>query len=184
MGKDQPVRRYTLQDMQSSFSKITTVRFNESVSLGPDLRIQASSSGFGLGACFWTITRGFERVVYISSSTLSGSRHSCVFDKDSAKNADVVLISDVAGRDLGIEKSIGTIYAEIARAMEVNRYSLIFPVSPFGIIFDLIELVNHSLSSTGKISVPIHFISGVAKECVYLGNILSEWYETFLILRY
>ncbi|KAJ3215403.1 hypothetical protein HDU67_000448 [Dinochytrium kinnereticum] len=120
-----PVRRYTKQDMDACLAKVTIVRFREVVPVGLDFWVRPSSSGFGLGACYWNITKAFQKVVYISSATLSGSRHSSVFDKENSSLADVVIVSDVTSQQTTIEKSVGVIFSEIG-SMNDERQAAVF----------------------------------------------------------
>ncbi|KAJ3192096.1 Integrator complex subunit 9 [Irineochytrium annulatum] len=85
--------------------------------------------------------------------------HFALMDEASLRNVDIVIAADVSSR----------------KVADSGSGSLLFPVLPFGITFEVIECIHYCLNDLGKPNAPIHYISPYGKESVHMCNILGEW---------
>jgi len=60
-----------------------------------------------------------------------------------------------------------------------NGGNVLVPCYPSGVTYDLFECLSGHLESCGLLSVPMYFISPVAKSSLAYSNIYSEWSVLF-----
>ncbi|KAJ3027009.1 UNVERIFIED_CONTAM: Integrator complex subunit 9 [Siphonaria sp. JEL0065] len=167
---------FSVHEARECVSKIKRVRFNEVFTVGP-LTLTAISSGYCLGATNWMIGYHFQKILYLSTSSVTLNKHSAPLDTESLKSADFIIANNtysassqpLATRD-ALAKSSKTIYSNLVRAIETGG-TVVFLCKPFGTLFDLLELMESMMGVT----VVVHVVSRVANESLTVCNILGEW---------
>ena len=56
-----------------------------------------------------------------------------------------------------------------------RKMNIIFPIDPFGSVYDLIRICSNQLITSGVPQLPINVISSVAKQSLHGANICAEW---------
>ena len=72
-------RLYTAADIQECMRRIQTVSYEQWVWLGPHSRLQALSSGMGLGASNWMVEMDGRRIFMLGPSSLVSGRLAATF---------------------------------------------------------------------------------------------------------
>ncbi|KAJ3202612.1 Integrator complex subunit 9 [Entophlyctis luteolus] len=169
---------YSQNEALSCLSKFTNVQFKENISIGP-VTLTALSSGFCLGATNWMITYHFQSIAYIATSSTLLNAHSAPMDVASLKIADYVITNNAAPSAISqttksiMETSGKRVFSELSRAIE-NGMTVVFLCKPYGVLFDLLELVESAFGTMGM-TTSVHVVSGVANESLKVCNILGEW---------
>ncbi|KAI8609473.1 beta-lactamase-like protein [Chytriomyces sp. MP71] len=172
-------RCFSLEDVHSCIAKIQKVRFNELSEAGP-LTLNALSSGFALGACNWMMTYHWQKILYLSTSSFHTNTHASPINREPLKAADFVICNNGTGthqaeatHPLALKRSAHVLFTEISRAIETGG-TVVFLSKPFGVMFDLLELVEHAFATMGATGT-VHVVSGAAKESLKVCNVLGEW---------
>lgn len=166
---------YKKIDIEKSFEKIQSIRFNESIK-HYGFECIPSSSGYGLGSANWVIeSKGFERVVYISDSSLSLSRYPTPFQLSPIDNPDVLILSKINHYPNNPpDQMLSELCSNIGSTLQQGGTVLI-PSYSCGIILDLFEHLADYLNKVGLPYVPIYFVSSVSKAVLSYADIYSEW---------
>ncbi|KAJ3376896.1 Integrator complex subunit 9 [Entophlyctis sp. JEL0112] len=72
-----------------------------------------------------------------------------------------------------METSGKRVFSELSRAIE-NGMTVVFLCKPYGVLFDLLELVESAFGTMGM-TTSVHVVSGVANDSLKVCNILGEW---------
>ncbi|KAK2180539.1 hypothetical protein NP493_439g04033 [Ridgeia piscesae] len=170
-------RCYSNHDIQSCLSKVQKVGFSEKKDVFGAVTITAASSGFCLGSCNWTIHSDYEKIGYISgSSTLT--THPKPMDQAPLRNSDVLIMCSLSQTPMANpDAMIGEFCVNAAMTLK-NGGNVLVPCYPSGVTYDLFECLSGHLESCGLLSVPMYFISPVAKSSLAYSNIYSEWLST------
>ncbi|KAB1255977.1 Integrator complex subunit 9 [Camelus dromedarius] len=91
-------RCYTMQEVNSALSKIQLVGYSQKIELFGAVQVTPLSSGYALGSSNWIIQSHYEKVSYVSGSSLltTHPQFSVVFqpmDQASLKNSDVLILT-------------------------------------------------------------------------------------------
>ncbi|PNI68037.1 INTS9 isoform 11, partial [Pan troglodytes] len=81
-------RCYTMQEVNSALSKIQLVGYSQKIELFGAVQVTPLSSGYALGSSNWIIQSHYEKVSYVSGSSLL-TTHPQPMDQASLKNSDV-----------------------------------------------------------------------------------------------
>ncbi|EGC28355.1 hypothetical protein DICPUDRAFT_160278 [Dictyostelium purpureum] len=166
---------YKKLDIEKSFEKIQTVRFNESIYFY-GFECSAVSSGFCLGSCNWVIeAKGFERMVYMSDTSLSVSRYPTVFQMEPLEKPDILILSKLNNHPINLPDEMFTELSLSIGSTLQSGGNVIIPSYSCGIILDLLEHLAEYLNQMNLASTQIYFISSVSKAVLSYADIYAEW---------
>jgi len=167
-------RLYTRERMEASLSRVQMVGFNEKTSIFGLVEISPVSSGYCLGSCNWLITTGYEKVVYVSSSSTL-TTHPKTMDQISIKGADVMIMTALTHTPTQMpDPMIGEFCRIVCDTLKASGNVLV-PCYPSGILYDLFECLSNQMDMNGLTTVPMFFFSPVADSSLAYSNIMAEW---------
>uniref|UniRef100_A0A131YKB0 Integrator complex subunit 9 n=2 Tax=Rhipicephalus TaxID=426455 RepID=A0A131YKB0_RHIAP len=175
LGKPRSWRQlYSMQDVNSSLSKVKVVGFAEKVDVFGMVQVSAVSSGYCLGSCNWIVTADHEKIVYMSgSSTLT--THPKPIEHGPLRNADALILTSLTQTPLANpDTMLGEFCITVAMTVKMGGNVLI-PCYPSGVTYDLFECLSGHLETTGQVNVPMYFLSPVAENSLAYSSILAEW---------
>ncbi|XP_026527229.1 integrator complex subunit 9 [Notechis scutatus] len=85
-------RCYNMQEVNSALSKIQLVGYSQKIELFGAVQVSPLSSGYALGSSNWIIQSHYEKVSYVSGSSLL-TTHPQPMDQASLKNSDVLILT-------------------------------------------------------------------------------------------
>ncbi|KAJ3037228.1 Integrator complex subunit 9 [Rhizophlyctis rosea] len=97
-----------------------------------------------------------------------------VIDNKLLANADILILNNIKMADVEVQEQLSRMHKEVAETLS-NGGNVLFPVHPIGSIYELLRTVRSGMSRAGLTTLPIHFVSPVAKQSLALSNIRSEW---------
>ncbi|KAJ3177737.1 Integrator complex subunit 9 [Geranomyces variabilis] len=169
---------YSMHDIETCISKIRRVHFSETIELdshGDDITIVAVSSGLSLGSAHWIIESPNGKVSYAAGSTHDELGHMALIDDRAFASMDAIIYSQMG---TPIPRPIVDVISDmlqlVVKTLE-SRGNVLFPMHPYGLIFDLIKYVWHGLKTFGFTETPLHVVSPVAKRSLHRANIEGEW---------
>lgn len=165
---------YSKQDIQSCISRIKPAAFSENLSLFGALKLTPLSSGYCLGSCNWVIKSEFEKISYISGSSLL-TTHSLPISQEPLKNSDVVIFTGITQTPThNPDSMLGEFCSTLAVTIK-NGGNVLVPCYPSGVLYDLFECLAGYMDKMGLGQTPFFFISPVAEMSLDYSQILSEW---------
>lgn len=168
---------YTKEEMNASLARIQNVGYSEKTDCFGLLQVTAVSSGYCLGSCNWIISSGFEKIVYLSSSS-SLTTHPRSMDQQSIKNPDCLILTALTQTPTQMpDPMIGDFCRMVCETLKSNGNVLV-PCFPSGIIYDLLECLAGQMEMNGLTTVPLFFLSPVADSSLAYSNIMAEWLST------
>ena len=176
---------YTLKEIESSFSKLTVLNFNEIHQLDENVSITGISSGYSLGSSNWVFQTKTKKVGYLSNSSLSTHRHPSAFDFASMQNADILIIEDIVNKvNIDFSKPIHTpgitntdilasnfVEALTSHLRKNTSSHILIPVSNALFFLDFIDLFRVRVSNFIK----IHIIGCCFEEIIGYANANVEF---------
>jgi len=167
-------KMYTKEKMEACLSKVQMVGFNEKTSIFGLIEISPVSSGYCLGSCNWLMTTGYEKIVYVSSSSTL-STHPKSMDQVSLRGADVMIMTALSHTPTQMpDPSIGEFCRIVCDTLK-NAGNVLVPCYPSGIIYDLFECLSNQMDMNGLTTIPMFFFSPVADSSLAYSNIMAEW---------
>lgn len=167
-------RLYTRDMMESSLSKVQMVGFNEKTSIFGLVEISPVSSGYCLGSCNWLMTTGYEKIVYVSSSSTL-TTHPKQMDQVSIRGADLMIMTALTHTPTQMpDPMIGEFCRIVCDTLKASGNVLV-PCYPSGVIYDLFECLSNQMDMNGLTTVPMFFFSPVADSSLAYSNIMAEW---------
>uniref|UniRef100_A0A6B2KZR5 Beta-Casp domain-containing protein n=1 Tax=Arcella intermedia TaxID=1963864 RepID=A0A6B2KZR5_9EUKA len=160
---------YTLQDVESSISKIRSCSYNEKMAVSDALQITAVSSGYCLGGCNWIIQTKHEKISYVSQSSLH-ARSIMSLDTKPIENSDFLILSDISDHTRTPDNHLNDLCNAIATTL-THGGNILIPVNPSDFVFDLYEQIAAFVSP----SHPIFFVDPAADNIVSYSNISAEY---------
>ncbi|KAJ8020959.1 Integrator complex subunit 9 [Holothuria leucospilota] len=165
---------YTKQDIQSCISKIKPAAFSEKLSLFGALKLTPLSSGYCLGSCNWVIKSEFEKIAYVSGTSLL-TTHSTPVSQEPLKNCDVLIFTGITQTPThNPDSMLGEFCSTLAVTIK-NGGNVLVPCYPSGVLYDLFECLAGYMDKMGLGQTPFFFISPVAEMSLDYSQILSEW---------
>lgn len=165
---------YSLQDIESSLSKVQVVGFNERKNIFGALTAMACSSGYSLGSSNWVVHSEYEKITYVSgSSTLT--THPKPIDQAPLRHSDILIMSCLTQTPLTNPDSMIGEFCVNAAVTIKNGGNVLVPCYPSGVTYDLFECLSGHLDSCGLSTVPMYFISPVSNSTLAYSNIFGEW---------
>ncbi|EMP32547.1 Integrator complex subunit 9 [Chelonia mydas] len=132
------------------------------------------SSGYALGSSNWIIQSHYEKVSYVSGSSLL-TTHPQAMDQASLKNSDVLILTGLTQiPTANPDGMVGEFCSNLAMTVR-NGGNVLVPCYPSGVIYDLLECLYQYIDSAGLSNVPFYFISPVANSSLEFSQIFAEW---------
>uniref|UniRef100_A0A452EEI3 Integrator complex subunit 9 n=1 Tax=Capra hircus TaxID=9925 RepID=A0A452EEI3_CAPHI len=167
-NKDIQRRCYTMQEVNS------LVGYSQKIELFGAVQVTPLSSGYALGSSNWIIQSHYEKVSYVSGSSLL-TTHPQPMDQASLKNSDVLILTGLTQIPTANPDSmVGEFCSNLALTVR-NGGNVLVPCYPSGVIYDLLECLYQYIDSAGLSSIPFYFISPVANSSLEFSQIFAEW---------
>ncbi|XP_023570431.1 integrator complex subunit 9 isoform X2 [Octodon degus] len=167
-------RCYTMQEVNSALSKIQLVGYSQKIELFGAVQVTPLSSGYALGSSNWIIQSHYEKVSYVSGSSLL-TTHPQPMDQTSLKNSDVLVLTGLTQiPTANPDGMVGEFCSNLALTVR-NGGNVLVPCYPSGVIYDLLECLYQYIDSAGLSSIPFYFISPVANSSLEFSQIFAEW---------
>uniref|UniRef100_A0A8D1KJA5 Integrator complex subunit 9 n=2 Tax=Sus scrofa TaxID=9823 RepID=A0A8D1KJA5_PIG len=167
-------RCYTMQEVNSALSKIQMVGYSQKIELFGAVQVTPLSSGYALGSSNWIIQSHYEKVSYVSGSSLL-TTHPQPMDQASLKNSDVLILTGLTQiPTANPDGMVGEFCSNLALTVR-NGGNVLVPCYPSGVIYDLLECLYQYIDSAGLSSIPFYFISPVANSSLEFSQIFAEW---------
>uniref|UniRef100_A0A8C5PBJ1 Integrator complex subunit 9 n=1 Tax=Leptobrachium leishanense TaxID=445787 RepID=A0A8C5PBJ1_9ANUR len=152
---------YTMQEVNSALSMIQLVGYSQKIELFGAVQVTPLSSGYALGSSNWIIQSHYEKVSYVSGSSLL-TTHPQAMDQASLKNSDILILTGLTQiPTANPDGMVGEFCSSLAMTIRSGGNVLV-PCYPSGVIYDLLECLYQYIDSAGLSSVPFYFISPVA----------------------
>ncbi|XP_069584497.1 integrator complex subunit 9 isoform X1 [Ranitomeya imitator] len=165
---------YTMQEVNAALSKIQLVGYSQKIELFGAVQVTPLSSGYALGSSNWIIQSHYEKVSYVSGSSLL-TTHPQPMDQTSLKNSDVLILTGLTQiPTANPDGMVGEFCSNLAMTIR-NGGNVLVPCYPSGVIYDLLECLYQYIDSAGLSSVPFYFISPVANSSLEFSQIFAEW---------
>ncbi|XP_016279055.1 integrator complex subunit 9 isoform X1 [Monodelphis domestica] len=167
-------RCYTMQEVNSALSKIQLVGYSQKIELFGAVQVTPLSSGYALGSSNWIIQSHYEKVSYVSGSSLL-TTHPQPMDQASLKNSDVLILTGLTQiPTANPDGMVGEFCSNLALTVR-NGGNVLVPCYPSGVIYDLLECLYQYIDSAGLSNIPFYFISPVANSSLEFAQIFAEW---------
>ncbi|KAK2510877.1 Ints9 [Columba guinea] len=138
------------------------------------VQVTPLSSGYALGSSNWIIQSHYEKVSYVSGSSLL-TTHPQPMDQASLKNSDVLILTGLTQiPTANPDGMVGEFCSNLAMTVR-NGGNVLVPCYPSGVIYDLLECLYQYIDSAGLSNVPFYFISPVANSSLEFSQIFAEW---------
>ncbi|XP_040454096.1 integrator complex subunit 9 isoform X1 [Falco naumanni] len=165
---------YTMPEVNAALSKIQMVGYSQKIELFGAVQVTPLSSGYALGSSNWIIQSHYEKVSYVSGSSLL-TTHPQPMDQASLKNSDVLILTGLTQiPTANPDGMVGEFCSNLAMTVR-NGGNVLVPCYPSGVIYDLLECLYQYIDSAGLSNVPFYFISPVANSSLEFSQIFAEW---------
>ncbi|KAM6084912.1 integrator complex subunit 9 isoform 2-T2 [Theristicus caerulescens] len=165
---------YTMPEVNAALSKIQLVGYSQKIELFGAVQVTPLSSGYALGSSNWIIQSHYEKVSYVSGSSLL-TTHPQPMDQASLKNSDVLILTGLTQiPTANPDGMVGEFCNNLAITVR-NGGNVLVPCYPSGVIYDLLECLYQFIDSAGLSNVPFYFISPVANSSLEFSQIFAEW---------
>ncbi|XP_078085589.1 integrator complex subunit 9 isoform X2 [Mustelus asterias] len=167
-------RCYTMSEVNLALSKVQLVGYSQKIELFGAVQITPLSSGYCLGSSNWIIQSHYEKVAYVSGSSLL-TTHPQPMEQTSLKNSDVLILTGLTQiPTANPDGMLGEFCSNLAVTVRSGGNVLV-PCYPSGVIYDLLECLYQYIDSAGLSSIPFYFISPVANSSLEFSQIFAEW---------
>ncbi|KJH50471.1 hypothetical protein DICVIV_03403 [Dictyocaulus viviparus] len=167
---------YSKQTIDEALSRITTVAFNQAINLEGSISVLACPSGYSMGSANWVFKTEYERVGYLTSSSVR-STHSRPVEWEKLHELDALILTSLGKTpEIPFESVVNEVSQMIVDTLKRNG-NVLMPVNPVGAVYDLIDVVSRSIDNAGGsiLETRIYFISPVAKGALAYSNVNAEW---------
>ncbi|XP_078413563.1 integrator complex subunit 9 isoform X1 [Cetorhinus maximus] len=167
-------RCYTMPEVNLALSKVQLVGYSQKIELFGAVQITPLSSGYCLGSSNWIIQSHYEKVAYVSGSSLL-TTHPQPMEQTSLKNSDVLILTGLTQiPTANPDGMLGEFCSNLAVTVRSGGNVLV-PCYPSGVIYDLLECLYQYIDSAGLSTIPFYFISPVANSSLEFSQIFAEW---------
>jgi len=175
-------RLYTRTEARAALERVQPVSYGEQVRLSEtsSLLACAHSSGHSLGSCVWRIFHPSlpkqARLVHIAKASAQAGLHPRPLDTNEClHNADALLLTGVAFPPPSNtpDRAVSSLCTSVANTLSRGG-SVLLPVPPGGITFDLLEAITSHLQQIG-LRVPVYWIGPTTQRALAYANIAPEW---------
>ncbi|NXK92543.1 INT9 protein, partial [Formicarius rufipectus] len=165
---------YTMPEVNAALSKIQLVGYSQKIELFGAVQVTPLSSGYALGSSNWIIQSHYEKVSYVSGSSLL-TTHPQPMDQAALKNSDVLILTGLTQiPTANPDGMVGEFCSNLAMTVR-NGGNVLVPCYPSGVIYDLLECLYQYIDSAGLSNIPFYFISPVANSSLEFSQIFAEW---------
>ncbi|KTG45422.1 hypothetical protein cypCar_00027734 [Cyprinus carpio] len=165
---------YSVQEVNSALSKVQLVGYSQKVELFGAVQVTPLSSGYSLGSSNWIIQSHYEKVSYVSGSSLL-TTHPQPMEQSSLKNSDVLILTGLTQiPTANPDGMLGEFCSNLAMTIRAGGNVLV-PCYSSGVIYDLLECLYQFMDSANLGSTPFYFISPVANSSLEFSQIFAEW---------
>eukprot|EP01129_Flabellula_baltica_P003495 TRINITY_DN13248_c0_g1_i1.p1 TRINITY_DN13248_c0_g1~~TRINITY_DN13248_c0_g1_i1.p1 ORF type:complete len:648 (+),score=125.18 TRINITY_DN13248_c0_g1_i1:143-2086(+) len=166
---------YSYHDVENCLSKITCVSYDEIIDTFDSVFLIPSNSGNTIGGVNWVIKTQYEKIGYISKSSLQASRYCKNFNYENLQNCSALLFSDLNTEPfVSDNKIIEEICTQIGKTVK-NGGNVLIPTHPNGAMLDLVECLMEYFGGINMTNVPIYVISPMFESFLAYTNIIPEW---------
>lgn len=167
-------RLFARPNIERALARVRVVGYDERVDLYGALDATPVSSGFCLGSANWVLRSAHEKVAYVSgSSTLT--THPRPINQTALRGADVLVLAALTQTPAhNPDHMLGDLCVHATVTLRAGG-SVLCPVYPSGVLYDLLECLSAHLDGAGLASVPLYVVSPVADSSLAYSNILAEW---------
>ncbi|KAJ0182858.1 hypothetical protein K1T71_002227 [Dendrolimus kikuchii] len=157
-----------------ALARVRVVGYDERVDVYGALEATAVSSGFCLGSANWVIRSAHEKIAYVSgSSTLT--THPRPINQAALRGADLLVLAALTQTPAhNPDHMLGDLCVHATVTLRGGG-SVLCPVYPSGVLYDLLECLSAHLEGAGLAHVPLYVLSPVADSSLAYSNILAEW---------
>ncbi|KAJ7341343.1 hypothetical protein JRQ81_005326, partial [Phrynocephalus forsythii] len=156
-------RCYNMQEVNSALSKIQLVGYSQKIELFGAVQVSPLSSGYALGSSNWTIQSHYEKVSYVSgSSLLTTHPQQRRWKRTLVHNGDGLLLTiSSPGLVCWSQELHGRVGKKPLHTSLTVRSggNVLVPCYPSGVIYDLLECLYQYIDSAGLSNIPFYFIS-------------------------
>uniref|UniRef100_M3XPJ0 Integrator complex subunit 9 n=1 Tax=Mustela putorius furo TaxID=9669 RepID=M3XPJ0_MUSPF len=168
-------RCYTMQEVNSALSKIQLVGYSQKIELFGAVQVTPLSSGYALGSSNWIIQSHYEKVSYVSGSSLL-TTHPQPPERTLLPKVDLLILTLLTSTPYDNPIKCVSSFASTFLALTVrNGGNVLVPCYPSGVIYDLLECLYQYIDSAGLSNIPFYFISPVANSSLEFSQIFAEW---------
>ncbi|RXN32236.1 integrator complex subunit 9 [Labeo rohita] len=165
---------YSMQEVNSALSKVQLVGYSQKVELFGAVQVTPLSSGYSLGSSNWIIQSHYEKVSYVSGSSLL-TTHPQPMEQSSLKNSDVLILTGLTQiPTANPDGMLGEFCSNLAMTIRAGGNVLV-PCYSSGVIYDLLECLYQFMDSANLGTTPFYFISPVANSSLEFSQIFAEW---------
>ncbi|XP_050346894.1 integrator complex subunit 9 [Nymphalis io] len=167
-------RLFSPAALARALSRVRVVGYDERVDIYGALDATAVSSGFCLGSANWVLRSAHEKVAYVSgSSTLT--THPRPINQAALRGADLLILAALTQTPAhNPDHMLGDLCVHATVTLRAGG-SVLCPVYPSGVLYDLLECLSAHLEGAGLAHVPLYVVSPVADSSLAYSNILAEW---------
>ncbi|CAG9580839.1 unnamed protein product [Danaus chrysippus] len=167
-------RLFSPAALARALSRVRVVGYDERVDIYGALDATAVSSGFCLGSANWVLRSAHEKVAYVSgSSTLT--THPRPINQAALRGADLLVLAALTQTPAhNPDHMLGDLCVHATVTLRAAG-SVLCPVYPSGVLYDLLECLSAHLEGAGLAHVPLYVVSPVADSSLAYSNILAEW---------
>uniref|UniRef100_A0A6Q2Z3G2 Integrator complex subunit 9 n=1 Tax=Esox lucius TaxID=8010 RepID=A0A6Q2Z3G2_ESOLU len=163
---------YSIQDVNSALSKVQLVGYSQKVELFGAVQVTPLSSGYSLGSSNWIIQSHYEKVSYVSGSSLL-TTHPQPMDQSSLKNSDVLILTGLTQMPTANpDGMLGDFCSNLAMTIRAGGNVLV-PCYSSGVIYDLLECLYQFIENANLGSTPFYFLSPVANMFFEISNLIQ-----------
>lgn len=157
-----------------ALARVRVVGYDERVDVYGAVDATAVSSGFCLGSANWVIRSAHEKIAYVSgSSTLT--THPRPINQAALRGADLLVLAALTQTPAhNPDHMLGDLCVHATVTLRGGG-SVLCPVYPSGVLYDLLECLSAHLEGAGLAHVPLYVVSPVADSSLAYSNILAEW---------
>ncbi|CAH2103057.1 unnamed protein product [Euphydryas editha] len=167
-------RLFSPAALARALARVRVVGYDERVDIYGALDATAVSSGFCLGSANWVLRSAHEKVAYVSgSSTLT--THPRPINQAALRGADLLVLAALTQTPAhNPDHMLGDLCVHATVTLRAGG-SVLCPVYPSGVLYDLLECLSAHLEGAGLAHVPLYVVSPVADSSLAYSNILAEW---------
>lgn len=167
-------RLFSPAALARALARVRVVGYDERVDVYGALDATAVSSGFCLGSANWVLRSAHEKVAYVSgSSTLT--THPRPINQAALRGADLLVLAALTQTPAhNPDHMLGDLCVHATVTLRAGG-SVLCPVYPSGVLYDLLECLSAHLEGAGLAHVPLYVVSPVADSSLAYSNILAEW---------
>ncbi|KAM7533583.1 hypothetical protein Aperf_G00000126565 [Anoplocephala perfoliata] len=133
--------RYSREQATSALSKIQSLAYHQYVNLFGLLKVKCISSGYEIGSCNWIMKTDYEKIAYISRSSLYSS-FAIPLDFSEFQDVDVLIVGAVnTAKCLPFDSAL-QLFKTVAVQTLARGGHVMVPVQPSGLIYHLFDAIE------------------------------------------